>query len=900
MNVQKRLKHWLHNRFYLREGVFQLVKIHAIAHTHWDFEWYFTRQEARVQFAFHMDDVFDALENNQLDYYLLDGQMSIIDDYLKAFPEKKAVIQKFVTAGRLFIGPWYTQIDEMVTSGESIVRNLKLGMRLSDALGGSMHVGYLPDSFGQGQDMPKIYNGFGINSTVFWRGFPSENDARYFYWDSNDGSHVLAANIKNGYYAGVEMVEQDDFNSLADKIGTKTTASNQVLPVGGDQRAVDFNLKDRIQHANAVSDHQVIESNYPAFFKALETEPELPHFSGEFIDPSDSKIHRGIYSSRYDLKQLYDRLEQEMTYQVEPLMALATHQGILSKQGIVDEIWQTIARGQAHDSSGGCNSDKTNADIYHRGIIADQLAYSLKDYLLRKLSISVKSEQPIDLFAWNPLPLAIDEVREYEVSTQSGHFTLSTVTGQVVPFEIISQRQENAATLRRNPDEMTDEHYFVTRIAIQTQIAATDWTGYLIHETSTADSTVQLTPAQEISNDTYTITVNNGQVDLTTKATGRTYSNFMTIEDGGDEGDTYDYSPAFSDWLLTLDFKDADTVEMVQGKLISQLMIKGHWSLPQDLAERQQQTISGNVDYQLTLQLNRDSNLIRFNLTVNNQVLDHRMRLVLHTGIQSQSSFADTPFGTIERPVNDPHLQNWQAIGYHEEPTSMRPMLHFANVHEADASWSFITAGMKDFQVIGANADQLAITLFRGVGFLGRPDLMRRPSDASGLQTKVVPTPDSQLTGQLTFTGAICFDSKFDAAQLQKAHLLLAQNDLYYQNQTINRFTTPLQYFMMNKTSQPVKHAPFMTLSNSEVVLSSFANSVDQAGYELRLYNPTDNAITTPGQLTLTGQFRIATLDLRGHVIETVESSVETFTLPPFGPGEIRTYGLFPIKSAKK
>lgn len=878
-----------------------MVKIHAIAHTHWDFEWYFTRQEARVQFAFHMDDVFDALENNQLDYYLLDGQMSIIDDYLKAFPEKKAVIQKFVTAGRLFIGPWYTQIDEMVTSGESIVRNLKLGMRLSDALGGSMHVGYLPDSFGQGQDMPKIYNGFGINSTVFWRGFPSENDARYFYWDSNDGSHVLAANIKNGYYAGVEMIEQDDFTSLADKIGTKTIATNQVLPVGGDQRAVDFNLKARIQHANEVSDtnDQVIESNYPDFFKALEKEPNLPHFTGEFIDPSDSKIHRGIYSSRYDLKQLYDRLEQEMTYQIEPLMALATHQGIPSKQGLVDEIWQTIARGQAHDSSGGCNSDKTNADIYHRGIVADQLAYSLKDYLLRKLSISIKSDQPIDLFAWNPLPIAINEVREFEVSTQSPHFTLTSVTGQRVPFEVIRQRRENAATLRRNPDEMADEHYFITRIAVQTQIAATDWTGYLIDE-STSEIPSQLESAQQISNEHYAITVNNGQINLTTKATDHTYANFITIEDGGDEGDTYDYSPAFSDWLLTLDFKNADTIEMVQGQFVSRLTLNGHWTLPQNLTERQQKKTSGTVGYQLVLQLNHASNLIRFNMTIDNQVLDHRMRLILHTNIKAQSSFSDTPFGTIERPVDDPHLQDWQTIGYHEEPTSMRPMIHFANVHEANASWSFITGGMKDFQVIGPDNDQLAITLFRGVGFLGRPDLMRRPSDASGLQTKIVPTPDSQLNGHLTFEGALCFDTAFDAVKLQEAHLCLAQKELYYQEQTINRFTTPLQYFMMNKAQHAVLHAPFVALTDSEVVLSSFANSVDQTGYELRLYNPTDQTISASGKLTFNGQFRIATLDLRGHVIETCASATAEFMLPEFGPGEIRTYGLFPIKSDKK
>ena len=127
-----------------------MQKVHVIAHTHWDFEWYFTRQQARVQFAYHMAEVLQALADNQLDSYLLDGQLAIVDDYLQTNPDKRAAMMRFVKARRLFIGPWYTQIDEMVTSGEAIVRNLQLGHRLAADLGGVMKVGYLPDSFGQG------------------------------------------------------------------------------------------------------------------------------------------------------------------------------------------------------------------------------------------------------------------------------------------------------------------------------------------------------------------------------------------------------------------------------------------------------------------------------------------------------------------------------------------------------------------------------------------------------------------------------------------------------------------------------------------------------------------------------------------------------------------------------
>ena len=32
-------------------------------------------------------------------------------------------------------------------------------------------IGYLPDSFGQSAAMPKILNGFGIDKSLFWRGY---------------------------------------------------------------------------------------------------------------------------------------------------------------------------------------------------------------------------------------------------------------------------------------------------------------------------------------------------------------------------------------------------------------------------------------------------------------------------------------------------------------------------------------------------------------------------------------------------------------------------------------------------------------------------------------------------------------------------------------------------------
>lgn len=579
-------------------------------------------------------------------------------------------------------------------------------------------------------------------------------------------------------------------------------------------------------------------------------------------------------------------------------MAMAEHQGVENKQGLIDKIWKVIARGQAHDSSGGCNSDQTNRDIHQRAVVAQQLADSLKDYLLRKLSLSVKSKQAINLFVWNPLPITIDETREFTISTKTPGFQLFDLTGQKLDFDLITQKRENAATLRRDPKKMANEYYYISKIALPTQIDATDWTGYRLQETK-QETMPHLALTKQIDNSFYTIKFSQGRLDLLVKAKQQVYPNFLTLEDSGDEGDTYDYSPAFNDWILNLDFRHAKQTLIEQGKNISRLQLQGQWQLPANLKERKQQERTGVVNYQLTLKLHADSPAIGVKLNLDNQVLDHRMRLVFHTNVSAQASFADTPFGTIERPVEDPHLYDWQKIGYHEEPTSMRPMLHFANTHDENNSWSFLTHGMKDFQIIGSEFTQLAVTLFRGVGYLGRPDLKRRPSDASGLQTKMVPTPDSQLTGKLNFTGALLVTSNFDPNQLQRQHLLLNQNNLSYQDQSLNRFTTPIQYFMVNPLTKPIIHAPLVNVENLQVTLSLFARTIDHAGFELRLYNASNHTIQHPGVLQFAKQYHLAALNLRGQVQQSL-ADTDHYTLPAFKPGEIRTYGLYPLEIGSK
>lgn len=106
------------------------VNVVIILHSHWDREWYTTFEEFRFYLVRFMDELLDLLEEDEgFRSFPLDGQVSLLEDYLEVRPGKRGVSRRFVREGRLEIGPWYGQPDEFLISGEALVRNLLMGHR---------------------------------------------------------------------------------------------------------------------------------------------------------------------------------------------------------------------------------------------------------------------------------------------------------------------------------------------------------------------------------------------------------------------------------------------------------------------------------------------------------------------------------------------------------------------------------------------------------------------------------------------------------------------------------------------------------------------------------------------------------------------------------------------------
>ena len=141
------------------------LQLVVVPHTHWDREWYQPFEVFRrklVQLVDQLIRIFDT--DPTYTHFMLDGQTVVLEDYLEIRPEREAKLRELVESGKVAVGPWYVLPDEFLVSGESMVRNLQIGMGIARRFGRSMELGYLPDSFGHVAQMPQIFAGFGFDA----------------------------------------------------------------------------------------------------------------------------------------------------------------------------------------------------------------------------------------------------------------------------------------------------------------------------------------------------------------------------------------------------------------------------------------------------------------------------------------------------------------------------------------------------------------------------------------------------------------------------------------------------------------------------------------------------------------------------------------------------------------
>lgn len=869
---------------------------HCIHHTHWDLIWYFTVQDATVQFSYNMKEMLKGFRNERITDFFMDGQTAPIDEYLLLHPEDREEIKQLVSEGKLIIGPFNSQLDCFISSGESVINNLRLGIKTCQELGKISKVAYLPDSFGHSYDFPKIFQQFGIHDFVITRGVGDDYDLdSEFYMESNDGSQLLVCTMIAGYGYGCYAFKNGtlfedsakDYNkisvqSLIERLLSYSTIENEfVFPLGFDQNPVMLDIKERMDSYNK-EDHDIEfqSTNWQEFCNRVRKKGKhLKTHKGELFSTQYHRVHRSIFSARADIKGMQDQCERILTYGLQPMMTILDSLGIEYDHGLIDSCWERLVKCQTHSSA--TLTDETNNYIERETKNVLNQLKSHQTYLCKLMSISLEENYDYPLIIFNPLPYQRKQTIHTKIQTKFPYFKIE-VAGNVIPYTLVSTIKKNCGVLRKNPALIdSSKYYYESEIIFTTCFM--EGLSYQVYEikNNEAPSTSMkyMEGLYQIENDYYKIYHDQNGIHIYDKKRKKLHKNAIFLEESGDEGDSFDYSYPNFDWILKDSFVDAkiDYQECCQEK---KMCIDGVMKVPMDLQSRKQKICDAQVEYHIELKLT-DVPYIEISGFIDNHAKAHRMRLVITTEENHTESYAGTQYGYIKRETNPESLTYWKERQWFEEPSPTWPLLNHVSVVGQETVTVF-TKWCKEYEIINDGFKDIALTLFRSYGAMGYPDLNRRPGRPSGLDYRVFETPECQMMKKNIFSFALEYGSSFDANKICNDYISYACEPIIFEGQSFDKSIDPITYFPTNPLDYklPLSYS-LLQLEQCEGSFGTIVKDDNEDAYIMRLYNNEEKEVEM-GIVRDKRENTIQIVNLDGTLVKKVENQ-----LPKMKKGEL-------------
>jgi membrane-associated phospholipid phosphatase len=668
-------------------------RVFVVPHTHWDREWEQRFEGYRARLVPMVSKLLDLLERDAaFTSFTFDGQTVPIEDHLERRPEDRTRVEALVRAERLFIGPWYVLADNLLVSGESLVRNFQEGSRVAASFGRAMRVGYVADPFGHPGQMPQLLRGFGYGTYVFSRGIGDEGEdlGAEFLWEAPSGDRVLATHLVAHYASGLALVGDmaESAAALAARIKQRLPRmidvparyanSSNLLFMEGDDHVQAY---ERLPEAVAAM-HQILP-NLDTRIASLEdyvaaTPTPRTSLAGEIIEGRYRPILRGVNSTRAWIKQENVACERLLLQRCEPLDSFT---GGGERQQL-RSLWRTLLQNHPHDSICGCSIDPVH-DIDMAPRFArvraggERLAAALERQLLGE------GAQP---FVWNDLPWARDAVVDLDGVPARVHCcALGAVAATRAAGDGVSSPEDGV---------IENEHL---RVAVE----------------------------------------RDGSFVVIDKATGTRSGRQNQLLDEGDKGDEYTFSYA-GPTVGARGIVGARRVAVAgdRATMIVELVLNLPIGLREDRLARTPAVVGCAVRAEISLEAGAQR--IDVSLTVDNQARDHRLKVLCDTGTRALTHIAGAAFGWLDRTTRVSPKRGWV-----EQPTAERCVHDLVAI---DGALAIGVDGLREYAVLH-DGRTIAITLLRATGWLSRDDLPERRGHAGS----ALETPSAQVIGVRTY-----------------------------------------------------------------------------------------------------------------------------------------------------
>ncbi|MHB1453522.1 MAG: glycoside hydrolase family 38 N-terminal domain-containing protein [Saccharofermentanales bacterium] len=516
----------------------------------------------------------------------------------------------------------------------------------------------------------------------------------------------------------------------------------------------------------------------------------------------------------------------------------------------IDIAYRYLIANHAHDSICGCSVDEVHRDMHYRfrqtRAIAEEIIFDAAtsaahmdchDMLLQPAG---SDDSLIRLDIWNPLAFARTGEVSAEIFFGSGYprqyyeqspaqkinsFIIHDAAGNEIPYVLLDI--QNGKYVRTHGSDYRTQRDVYT-VSFPASLVPFGRTSFFV-EPSGAPSrylSAMSLSGHQADNEWIGISVNdNGTINIRNKITGCEYRDLLSYIDDAEIGDGWFHVGPVHDRAVSSRGFPAGIEKIADGPSRVTFRITKYMQIPRQIADdgirisRSSEESALRIVTEITL--TSSSDYIDVTTKVENNAQDHRLRLVLPTGIGSGSYYADQAFGVTERRTGmDPSTSSWKE--YEKREKAFAGM-----VWKRDAEGTgllFISRyGLHEAAAYEDESGTMMITLFRAFS---------RTFLTNGEK-------DGQLQGQLEFSYRICplmpEDTFADMLRLRDD----LQTGVYCCSYPVDAGSGP--------GSSPISAPadPIVALHGNSLVLSLLKSPMDPEvkGFVARVFNASDAAV---------------------------------------------------------
>ncbi len=623
-----------------------------------------------------------------------------------------------------------------------------------------------------------------ITSTAFWWEAPDGSRVRAEYLF---GSYSNGRDIPNDW---TQLVARARGYEL--ELGDARLAGGGMLLMNGSDHLLPQPWLGRVvDDANREQqEYHFTVTSLPEYVAAQPT-VALPEWCGELRSGARANVLMGVASNRVDVHQAAARAERAIERIGEPLSALflpATEY----PDTLLRVAWRHLVLDSAHDSSCACSHDEVVDAVRVRYQEARHIGEALTHDALRALAtevdappgstivvnptqtargglvtIPVPGDGPMHMVAvdGSPRPTQL-------ISRTTGDGLSTTVTGPKIRWVVEMMRGPELAgakiarverrdladgtvelTLHNAGPGDTPIDLQATReellalgeagaticirqrqAPVREVVFAADavpgfgWRSYRIEEGGGPTTAVRA-EGRRLANEHVQVDVDPHDGTLAITVDGLRVEGANRYVDGGDGGDTYNYSPPSEDRIV--DRPSSVRVEVLErGPVRARLLVVATYEWPthalgdeRSCSARSDDTVT--IAVRTTLELRTGERFLRVRVEFDNRARDHRLRAHFPLPAAVDGTNAECAFAVVRRGLT-------AEGGPHEFGLPTFVSRRFVDASDGSAGLALVHDGLLEYEAVD-DGRELALTLLRATGYLSRSEMALRPNPAGPL-----------------------------------------------------------------------------------------------------------------------------------------------------------------------